>query len=126
MLDNVRELRNGAAGGGGGAPGGGSGYAQAEPSDSLVRVQHRVPSQVKRSKVNGLREQCTQQLGYHFGDVYAYLRRARGSNPPVPEPEVQKRLLALVGNNDGLMHGCYLVDQLVFQESMWTGPAKKA
>ncbi len=57
-------------------------------------------------------------LGYHFGDVYAFLRKVR-AGPGADEAEVQKRLLQLVGNNTELMHGCYMVDNLVFQESMW-------
>ena len=35
----------------------------------------------------------------------------------------QKKLLKLVGENTELMQGCFMVDQLVFQESMWGGKA---
>ncbi|KAG1655857.1 hypothetical protein FOA52_012507, partial [Chlamydomonas sp. UWO 241] len=120
MLDNVRELGAASLGGTGGTGVAGTGGG---PSDSLAHVQHRVGSGVMRSKAVALRERCTAMLGYHFGDVYAFLRRARARSPPTPEAEVQRRLLQLVGNNEELMHGCFLVDQLVFQESMWTGSA---
>ena len=73
-----------------------------------------------------LREQCEQVLGYHFGDVYFYLREARSSGKVQDEEQVHRQLMDMLGKPSDpevrarLMQGCFLVDQLVFQESMWS------
>ncbi|GAX79840.1 hypothetical protein CEUSTIGMA_g7280.t1 [Chlamydomonas eustigma] len=85
----------------------------------LDTMQERVGNTVKNSKAQALREKCQNALGYHFGEVYTYLRRARTSQSPPDEREVQRHLLELVGSKKELMPGCFLVDQLVFQESMF-------
>ena len=82
-------------------------------------MQEKVGSAVKTSKAQALRDRCQTALGYHFGEVYTFLRRARGAAQPPDEREVQKRLLDLVGGNKGLLPGCFMVDQLVFTESMF-------
>ncbi len=65
-----------------------------------------------------LRDKCQSALGHHFGEVYTYLRRVRTSDKPPSEREVRDHLLELVDNDKGMLPGCFLVDQLVFQESM--------
>jgi hypothetical protein len=59
-----------------------------------------------------------EALGFHFATVYAYLRKTRSAATPPDEREVQKKLLEIVGNRKDLMPGCFMVDQLVFTESM--------
>mmetsp|Transcript_23560 Transcript_23560/g.51706 ORF Transcript_23560/g.51706 Transcript_23560/m.51706 type:complete len:731 (-) Transcript_23560:30-2222(-) len=86
-----------------------------------VLPQERINTITKNSKAQVLRDRCQGMLGYHFGDVYTYLRRVRSSSEPVDEREVQKKLLELVGGNRDLLQGCFMTDQLVFQESMWGG-----
>jgi len=82
-------------------------------------MQEKVGSAVKTGKAQALRDRCQAALGYHFGEVYTYLRRARGAAQPPDEREVQKHLLGLVGGSRELMPGCFMVDQLVFTESMF-------
>jgi hypothetical protein len=42
----------------------------------------------------------------------------RGAAKPPSESDVNQELLKLVGSDKGRMQGCFLVDQLVFHESM--------
>ena len=53
------------------------------------------------------------------------MRRARIAAMPPDEREVQRHLLALVWNKRKLLPGCFMVDQLVFQESMVKSAAKR-
>ncbi len=113
---------------------------------------------IKNTRSSVLRERCQAALGFHFPEVYAYLKRTRNQeqatgarararrthkddeqHPPwrlksadqrgvcgmsaalhacADEMQVQKQLQELVGGDRTLLQGCFLVDQLVFQEMM--------
>ena len=76
-----------------------------------------VNSAIKSDKARAMREKAQGQLGSYFANVYSYLRRVRAQSVAPPEREVQDKLLELVGKKKELMQGCFLVDQLVFQET---------
>ncbi|KAG1656955.1 hypothetical protein FOA52_004341 [Chlamydomonas sp. UWO 241] len=86
--------------------------------DSIVNVQDQVGNTVKVHKAAQLRERCHSDLGPKFDAVYAYLTKVRAAAKPPAEADVNKELLKLVGGDKGHMQGCFLVDQLVFHESM--------
>lgn len=71
--------------------------------------------------IQALHDRCAASLGRHFDDVYAYLKRVRNSPQPTAETEVQRKLMELVSNKKDLMQGCFMVDQLVFQEILGSG-----
>lgn len=43
----------------------------------VVQVEERVRADVFSSKAAAMRERCQEALGFHFPQVYAYLRRIR-------------------------------------------------
>ncbi len=135
----------------------------------MSQVRDRVGSAVKNGKATQLRNQCQAALGFHFAEVYAYLRRARTQDTPpgeyytvcvcvrvcvsvryslapflfgiakglencwvcalcgsvyvcvsAEEAVVQKTLSDLVGGDRTLLQGCFMVDQLVFTEMMYS------
>lgn len=76
---------------------------------------------LKADKARAIRERCQAALGPIFPAVYDYLRRVRGAPAAsVDEKDVQRRLLELVGNDKARLPGCFVVDQLVFQELMFS------
>ncbi|EFJ46297.1 NimA-related protein kinase 5 [Volvox carteri f. nagariensis] len=88
--------------------------------DSIAAVQERVKQTGANSdKARAIRQGCEAQLGNKFAPVYEYLSRARRQEPPPDEKEVQRRLLEIVGDK-ARMPGCFMVDQLVFTESMYS------
>uniref|UniRef100_A0A7R9VF18 Uncharacterized protein n=1 Tax=Chlamydomonas euryale TaxID=1486919 RepID=A0A7R9VF18_9CHLO len=90
-------------------------------SNSIVNVQDQVGQTVKNSKAQALRDRCYAALGNKFDDVYSFLSQVRGASTPTNEAVVNRQLMELVGQDKQLMQGCFLVDQLVFQEKMWSG-----
>ncbi len=53
--------------------------------------------------------------------VYSYLKSVRGApGAAADERDVQRRLLELVGGDRQRLQGAFIVDQLVFQEMMYT------
>lgn len=104
MMEISRSL-DGAAGGGG------------------CSVSDRAPVVLHDAKLTALHERAAAALGPHFDTVYRYLRAVRtrggGGGGGVPdEREVQRRLLELLGGDRSRMQGCFVCDQLVFQEMM--------
>jgi hypothetical protein len=93
-----------------------------ESCGSLAAVRDQVVEpQYRDGKLRVLQDRCHAALGGYFGGVYEYLRRIRGATcGSYDEREVQRRLLELVGGERGCVQGCFLVDQLVFQEMMCT------
>ncbi|GLC74270.1 hypothetical protein PLESTF_001483200 [Pleodorina starrii] len=88
--------------------------------DSIAAVQERVKQTGANSdKARALRQGCEAQLGPKFAPVYDYLSRVRRQEPPPEEKEVQRRLLEIVGDRTR-MPGCFMVDQLVFTEAMYS------
>lgn len=81
----------------------------------------QVQSGTKADKARAIRERCQSTLGPAlFPVVYDYLRRVRGAPAAsVDEKDVQRRLLDLVGGDKSALQGCFVVDQLVFQELMF-------
>lgn len=85
----------------------------------IAGVQERVATGTKNSKTLALKKQCEAQLGSVLPQVYAYLKKVRTSNVSTDEKEVQKKLLELVSGDRTRLQGCFMVDQLVFQEMMY-------
>ncbi|GFH20568.1 protein kinase domain-containing protein, partial [Haematococcus lacustris] len=84
-------------------------------------VREKVGVSARSSKAAALRDRCKQALGHHFASVYAYLRRVRSQEAAsIDEAGVQRALHELVGQDKALLQGCFLTDQLVFQEMMLT------
>lgn len=86
----------------------------------IAGVQERVAPVTKSGKTQQLKKQCESGLGSSFPQIYAYLKKVRTAPTPTDEKEVQKRLLDMVGGNRERLQGCFMVDQLVFQEMMYT------
>uniref|UniRef100_A0A7S0R2F9 non-specific serine/threonine protein kinase n=1 Tax=Chlamydomonas leiostraca TaxID=1034604 RepID=A0A7S0R2F9_9CHLO len=88
---------------------------------ALAQVRDKVGAGTKSSKAQALRDKCQAALGVHFAQVYAYLRQTRNlaDSGQVDEVVVQRHLSDLVGGDRALIQGCFLVDQLVFQEMMY-------
>jgi len=87
--------------------------------DSISQVKDKVATMTKASKAAALRDRCQAELGFHFPDVYTYLRRVRTQETSTDELTVQRQLQELVGRDRALLQGCFLVDQLVFQETLY-------
>ncbi len=88
--------------------------------DSIAAVQERVKQTGANSdKARALRQNCEAHLGGKFGAVYDYLSRVRRQDPAPEEKEVQRRLLEIVVDKSR-MPGCFMVDQLVFTEAMYS------
>ncbi|KAL6747220.1 kinase-like domain-containing protein [Haematococcus lacustris] len=84
------------------------------------QVREKVGVSARSSKAAALRDRCKQALGHHFASVYAYLRRVRSQEAAsIDEAGVQRALHELVGQDKALLQGCFLTDQLVFQEMMF-------
>lgn len=96
-----------------------------ESKGSIANVKENVRVRNALSdKARALRERCEAALGPKFTPVYDFLRKVRlaqaGMNVNEKnEKEIQKRLLDIVVDK-AKMPGCFLVDQLVFSESMYT------
>ncbi|GIL79309.1 hypothetical protein Vretimale_16509 [Volvox reticuliferus] len=88
--------------------------------DSIAAIQERVKQTGANSdKARALRQGCEAQLGSMFASVYEYISRVRRQDPAPDEKEVQRRLLEIVGDKARLP-GCFMVDQLVFTEAMYS------
>eukprot|EP00798_Chlamydomonas_sp_ICE-L_P014519 gene14519-20549_t len=85
---------------------------------STMAMQERVGTVQRNSKVALMREKCQSALGPKFTIVYNYLKDARSAAKAPDEKEVQRKLRDIVGNDKTLVQGCFLADQLVFQEEM--------
>lgn len=53
-------------------------------------------------------------LGDHFMDVYKYLKGVRTTDACTSDSDITGGLKKIVGKD--LMHACFQVDQLIFQE----------
>ncbi|KAF5836953.1 hypothetical protein DUNSADRAFT_5182 [Dunaliella salina] len=83
---------------------------------AISQVSERVGLSTKTGKAAALRERCQQYLGRMFPEVYAYLRKMR-TQESLDESHIQRALQDLVGRDPEMLKGCFLVDQLVFQET---------
>mmetsp|Transcript_1711 Transcript_1711/g.3847 ORF Transcript_1711/g.3847 Transcript_1711/m.3847 type:complete len:555 (+) Transcript_1711:108-1772(+) len=83
---------------------------------AISQVCERVGLSTKTGKAAALRERCQQSLGRMFPEVYAYLRKMR-TQESLDESQIQRALQELVGRDSEMLKGCFLVDQLVFQET---------
>ncbi len=89
-------------------------------NEALSKVVDRAVTRSKDEQVAALGQRCRQALGPAFDKVYGYLSRVRGAAGAQPdERDVQRALLELVGGNRALLPGCFMCDQLVFQECLY-------
>lgn len=73
-----------------------------------------VPQEYLQERFASKKKWCIKVLGNHFSDVYAYLKGVRTTDVCSSDSNIIEGLKQIVGKE--LMHVCFQVDQLIFQE----------
>lgn len=96
----------------------GSGAEEVEELEDSAHWGDTNVVEIRDTKIRELYERCNSALGPKFCEVYFYLKDVRTSPRPPSEGEVSRKLLRLVNQDRAKLAGCFMCDQLIFQEMM--------